>query len=92
MVNYEALKARVQELSEREWGLPAMEARYKKLALEGIPKKNLNRNEIIARKQEILEKAVETGAYIILGHGHPEPLIAVGLDSDGRFSATVQPV
>ena len=56
MVDYEALKARVQELAERDWDAPALEARVKKLAAEGIPRKTLNRDEISANKQQILDR------------------------------------
>jgi C_GCAxxG_C_C family probable redox protein len=56
MADYEALKARVQELAERVWDVPAIEARYKKLAAEGIPRKALNRDEILANKQQILDR------------------------------------
>jgi C_GCAxxG_C_C family probable redox protein len=56
MADYEALKARVQELAERDWDVPALEARVRKLAAEGIPKKTLNRDEILANKQQILDR------------------------------------
>ena len=56
MANYEALKARVRELAERDWDLPAIESRYRKLAAEGIPGKTLNRNEILAHKSQILDR------------------------------------
>jgi C_GCAxxG_C_C family probable redox protein len=56
MTDYEALKAKVQELAERDWDLPAIEARYKKMAAEGIPKKTLDRDEILANKQQILDR------------------------------------
>lgn len=56
MADYEALKARVQELAERDWDVPALEARVKNLAAEGIPKKTLNRDEILANKQQILDR------------------------------------
>jgi C_GCAxxG_C_C family probable redox protein len=61
MADYEALKARVQELAEREWDVPAIKARYKKLATEGIPKKALNRAEILANKQQILDRVQRRG-------------------------------
>ena len=41
MADYEALKTRVQELAARVWDVPAIEARYKKLAVEGFPRKTL---------------------------------------------------
>jgi C_GCAxxG_C_C family probable redox protein len=56
MADYEALKAKVQELAERDWDMPAIEARYKKMAAEGIPKKTLDRDEILANKQQILDR------------------------------------
>jgi C_GCAxxG_C_C family probable redox protein len=56
MTDYEALKVKVQELAERDWDLPAIEARYKKMAAEGIPKKTLDRDEILANRQQILDR------------------------------------
>ena len=56
MAEYESLKARVKELGEREWNVPAIEARVKMLASEGIPRKRLNRDEILANKQQILDR------------------------------------
>jgi C_GCAxxG_C_C family probable redox protein len=61
MPDYEALQARVQELAERVWDVPAIEARYKKLAAEGIPRKILNRDEILANKQQILDRVQRRG-------------------------------
>jgi C_GCAxxG_C_C family probable redox protein len=61
MADYDALKARVQELAEREWDIPAIEARYNKLAAEGIPKKALNRDEILANKEQILDRVQRRG-------------------------------
>jgi C_GCAxxG_C_C family probable redox protein len=56
MADYEALKAKVDELAERDWDVPALEARVRKLAAEGIPRKALNRDEILANKEEILDR------------------------------------
>jgi len=61
MADYEALKAKVRELAERDWDMPAIEARYKKLAVEGIPKKTLDRDEILANKQQILDRVQQRG-------------------------------
>ena len=61
MADYEALKARVQELAERVWDVPVIEARYKKLAAEGIPRETLNRDEILANKQQILDRVQRLG-------------------------------
>lgn len=56
MADYEALQARVQELAERDWDIPAIEARVKRLVAEGIPRKVLDRNEILANRQQILAR------------------------------------
>ena len=56
MANYEALKTRVDELAEREWDMPSIDARYKRLAEEGMPRKTLTRDEILVNKQQILDR------------------------------------
>jgi C_GCAxxG_C_C family probable redox protein len=56
MADYEALKKKVDELAERDWDVSAIEARVKKMAAEGIPRKKLNRDEILANKQQILDR------------------------------------
>jgi C_GCAxxG_C_C family probable redox protein len=56
MADYGALQAKVQELAERDWDIPAIEARVKKFATEGIPQKTLDRDEILANKQQILNR------------------------------------
>jgi C_GCAxxG_C_C family probable redox protein len=56
MADYEALKARVKELAEREWDEPTIQARIRKLAVEDIPKKILNRDGILANKAQILDR------------------------------------
>ncbi len=73
MTDYEALKVRVQELAERAWDVPAMEARYKKLVAEGIPRKTLNRDEILANKQQILDRVQQRAEeYNILFKNCPQ--------------------
>lgn len=56
MVDYESLKARVQELAEREWDMEAIVARYRRLAEEGIPRKTLSPDEIRANREQILDR------------------------------------
>jgi C_GCAxxG_C_C family probable redox protein len=56
MADYQALKARLQELAGRQWDLPAIEARCRALAADGIPRKTLNRDEILAAKRKILDR------------------------------------
>jgi hypothetical protein len=47
MPDYLALKKKVDELVERAWDVPTIEARVRKLAWEGIPKEKLDRKEIL---------------------------------------------
>ncbi len=69
MADYEALKSRVQELAERVWDVPAIEARIKKLYEEGSPRKTLDRHEILANKQQILNRIQRRGEeYNFLAH------------------------
>ncbi len=56
MVDYAALQARLQELAEREWDIEAITARYRRLAEEGIPRKVLNPEEVLANREQILDR------------------------------------
>jgi C_GCAxxG_C_C family probable redox protein len=56
MADYGALQARVQELAERDWDMPAIETRYKELAAAGIPRKTLKPDEILANREQILDR------------------------------------
>ena len=69
MGEYSALKDKVKELEERSWDLPGIEKRFEKLLADGIPKKTLNRDEIISHKQEILDRVQLRGEeYEYLSH------------------------
>ena len=68
MADYEALRARVRELAERDWDRPALEARYRTLAAEGILTKTLDRRQVLAAKHEILDRVQRRGEeYNFLG-------------------------
>jgi C_GCAxxG_C_C family probable redox protein len=56
MADYEELKKRVDELAARDWDEAELQARIRKLAAEGIPKKELDRDEILANKEQILDR------------------------------------
>jgi C_GCAxxG_C_C family probable redox protein len=56
MPDYAALKKKVDELAERAWDVPALEARVKKLVAKGIPKRTLNPKEMLANKEQILNR------------------------------------
>jgi len=56
MADYEALRARVQELAERQWDAPALEARIRILSKEGIQRKKLDPAELRANREQILDR------------------------------------
>jgi C_GCAxxG_C_C family probable redox protein len=56
MADKEKLRKKVQELAERAWDIPALEARIKKLSTKGIPKKKLNPKELLANKQQVIDR------------------------------------
>ena len=56
MADYDALKKWVDELGEREWDDAAIGARIKKMVKEGIPKKKLDPKEMLANKEQILDR------------------------------------
>jgi hypothetical protein len=56
MVDYEVLKARVRELAEKAWDVPAIERRFESLIVKGIARKTLNRDQILANKEQILDR------------------------------------
>jgi len=56
MADYEVLSARVQELADRVWDVPGLEARVKDLATKGIPRKELVPREMLANKEQLLDR------------------------------------
>jgi C_GCAxxG_C_C family probable redox protein len=56
MADEQALRARVQELAERAWDVPALEARIRKLSRDGIPRKAVGPKELLANKEQILDR------------------------------------
>jgi len=56
MPDYAALKEKVDELAARKWDDEALKARINKLVKDGIPKKKMVPAELIANKQEILDR------------------------------------
>ena len=61
MTEHEPLKARLQELAERHWDLSAIESRFKSLVEEGLSKGAIPRDEMITRKEEILDRIQRRG-------------------------------
>ena len=56
MVDKETLNKKIQELVERAWDTEAIKAWFNKLSAEGIPRKTLLREEIIADKEATLDR------------------------------------
>jgi C_GCAxxG_C_C family probable redox protein len=54
--DYEALRAKVAELAEGPKDRATVEAKLKKLSSEGIPKKMVDPGEVVAKRQEIIER------------------------------------
>jgi len=61
MADISTLKSKLQELADRKWDLPVIEARCKELITNGIPLKKLNRDSILANKKEILARVQRRG-------------------------------
>ena len=61
MVDKETLNKKIQELVERAWDTEAIKAWFNKLSAEGIPRKTLLREEIIANKEAILDRVQQKG-------------------------------
>jgi hypothetical protein len=56
MTDYAALQKKVDELAERAWDIEGIRARVNKMVEEGIPKKQLDPKELLAKKNEILDR------------------------------------
>jgi hypothetical protein len=69
MAKQEIHRPKLQELVERDWDVKSIEARVKKLARDGIPKKTLSKAEILAKKKVILDRVQRRGEeYEYLSH------------------------
>ena len=56
MATNEALKAKVTELAERAWDVETIEARFRYMEKNGIPKKTLDPAKLKNEKQQILDR------------------------------------
>jgi len=61
MADLEALKKKVQELAGKAWDVEPIRVWFSKLDEEGIPRKTLLHKEIIASKEEVLERVQRKG-------------------------------
>ena len=56
MTDFAALREKADELAARDWDIPALEARIRQLNNEGIPRKKLIPEEMLAGRKEILDR------------------------------------
>lgn len=56
MADTAKLHKKIKELAEREWNVPALEAKIKKLTADGIPRKKLRRDQLLASRSQILDR------------------------------------
>ena len=69
MTDFKELKAEVERLAEKRWNRQDIEARYRRLMAEGIPRKKPSREDILAERQQILERVQRRGEeYEYLSH------------------------
>jgi hypothetical protein len=55
MPDRDLVQARVRELAGRDWDLGSIEARYRTLLAEGIPRR-LDRQVVLSRQGELLDR------------------------------------
>jgi hypothetical protein len=69
MTEQRQMKERVRELAARTWDVPAIEARYRKLRVDGITRAPLDLKTISARASETLDRVQRKAEeYEYLGH------------------------
>jgi C_GCAxxG_C_C family probable redox protein len=57
----QTIQIKLQELVDRKWDWGAIEARHRAIAAQGIPRKELNRSEIITNRHQIMERVQRRG-------------------------------
>ena len=61
MTDYQALHVQLQELAERAWDLPSIEARCRMFKECGLPRKTIDADEILVNKRQILQRVQRRG-------------------------------
>ena len=61
MPDFETIRARAEKLRNRDWNLPEIKARFQKLCDHGIEKEGRPKQEIIQKKEEILDRVQRRG-------------------------------
>jgi C_GCAxxG_C_C family probable redox protein len=69
----EKYEGKVQELADRKWDFDAIRERYEKLVKGDIPKKKLNKADLLANKEEILDRVQQRAEeYNVFAHNCPQ--------------------
>ena len=67
------LKTKIQELTERNWDVAAINARYEKMIANGITRKTLDAIKLAADKTNILDRVqLRAEEYNYLAHNCPQ--------------------
>jgi C_GCAxxG_C_C family probable redox protein len=67
------LKTKVEELAGRQWDMDAINARYERMAANGIPPKTLDPAELAANREQILDRVQRRAEeYNFLAHNCPQ--------------------
>lgn len=56
MADQAILRKKVEELAARKWDVEAIDARIKRMLREGIPRKKLDPQQLLANKEQILDR------------------------------------
>jgi len=56
MADQAILRQKVEELAARKWDVEAIDARVKKMLRDGIPRKKLDPQQLLANKEQILDR------------------------------------
>ncbi|MCR4394370.1 MAG: C-GCAxxG-C-C family protein [Dehalococcoidales bacterium] len=56
MADQAILRQKVEELAARKWDVEAIDARVKRMLREGIPRKKLDPQQLLANKEQILDR------------------------------------
>ena len=56
MPDRDLVQVRVRELAGRDWDLGRIEARFRTLLAEGIPRRRLDRQVVLSRQAELLDR------------------------------------
>jgi hypothetical protein len=56
MADTSAIKSKIDELDKRTWDSEGITARFRKMEKEGIPQKELKKDDLLSEREEILDR------------------------------------